>query len=183
MRSWRPSYVTRSWPGHNLEHEIYVVYRRVHLVSLSAARCSAAILTLVVEWVFEESQLNIAPLLERLVWTNKQLLLPDWSQPIRGLPAIQSVTFLRKPDDDVTLTIKAKPDVTLGHLEPGWSTEHLCFGLLAGHFVADRWNRLPLGLSSRFKRKQLFVPLFLPLLSLFEPTQPVHRHCLMVWGN
>ena len=108
-----------------------VVCRRVRLVSLSHAKCHVTIPTLVVERVFEESQLNTAPLLERLVWMNEQPLLPGWSQPIRGLPTIQSITFLRRPIDDVMLTHR-KCDATLGHLEPGRSTEHWCFGLLLG---------------------------------------------------
>ena len=103
------------------------MYRRTCLISLSDAECHATIPTLVVEWVFEESQLNTTPLLEQLVWTNEQPLLLGWSQPIRGLPAIQSITFLRKPDYDITLT-HVKRDVTSGHLEPGRSTEHWCFG-------------------------------------------------------
>ena len=73
------------------------------------------------------SQLNTTPLLEQLVWTNEQLLLSGWSQPIRGLPTIQSIIFLCRPTDDVMLT-HMKCDTTLGHLEPGHSTEHWCFG-------------------------------------------------------
>ena len=103
------------------------MYRRTCLVSLSDAECHAIIPTLVVEWVVGESQVNTAPLLERLVWTNEQPLLPGWSQPIRGLPTIQSVTFLCRPDDDIMLT-HVRDDATSGHLEPGCSTEHWCFG-------------------------------------------------------
>ena len=107
------------------------MYRRVRLVSLSDAKCHATIPALVVERVFEESQLNTAPLLEWLVWTNEQLLLPGWSQPIRGLPTIQSITFLCRLIDDVMLT-HVKGDVTSGDLKPGYSTEQKCFGLLLG---------------------------------------------------
>ena len=107
------------------------MYRRVRLISLSDAECRMAIPALVLERVFEEPQLNTASLLERLVWTNEQHLLPGWSQPIRGLPAIQSIMFLCRQNDDVMLT-HVRHDITLGHLEPGCSTEHWCFGLLLG---------------------------------------------------
>ena len=147
----------------------YVMYRWVCLISLSAAGCSAAILALVVERVFEESQWNTAPLLERLVWTNEQLSLVGWSQPIRGLPTIQSVMFLRKPDDDITFTIKAERDITSGHLEPGCSTEHWALVFLAPHwhFVADRGNRLPLSTAAASNvSNSLFYHLFICLVCL-----------------